>query len=281
MFLKLLSYDIRAGIFGRLKSFIFPICVYVFAFIDYMLHTRFYVKMGKPPVFGRNLGDALLYIYGGMREYDPTVEIRFVFPALWMLLYLLLAYIVLYYPYRDLEENGQNILVRTGGRGLWWLSKCAWNVLHVSLYFLLGWGVTALGCVIAGVPLTMNITPNVNMLFDMFGTGMRHPEELVLETLLLPLLVMAAACLAQMALSLFIKPIFSYMVMVAMLVASAYYLNPFLLGNYAMPIRSARMIEEGVRFGMGCAICAGIIGVSVAAGLIRFQKYDILSRENG
>ena len=119
MFLKLLSYDIRAGIFGRLKSFIFPICVYVFAFIDYMLHTRFYVKMGKPPVFGRNLGDALLYIYGGMREYDPTVEIRFVFPALWMLMYLLLAYIVLYYPYRDLEENGQNILVRTGGRGLW------------------------------------------------------------------------------------------------------------------------------------------------------------------
>lgn len=280
MFIKLLRYDIRTGILDRLRGYIAPAALYAFAFVNYIVRLNAYIRTGNALSLGRSLGDALLFIFGGMREYDPSIDRRFSFPALWMLLYMLLAYLVLYYPHRDLEENGQNVLIRTGGRGLWWMSKCAWNTLSVILYFLLGWGITVLGCICTGIPLTLHLSPNINILFEMTGYNMLHPDELTAEILLLPLAVMAALMLMQMALSLFVRPVYSYMITAAVLLAGTYYLSPLFIGNYAMPLRSIRMIRNGVEPKTGLIMSAVLAAVSVAAGLVRFRRYDILSREN-
>ena len=280
MFFKLLKYDVRTGIAGRLQTFIAPAILYVLAFINYLIRVDSYTRRSGASRLGRSLGDALLFIYGGMKEYDPTVERRFIFPALWMLVYLLLAYIVLYYPYRDIEETGQNILIRTGGRGGWWLSKCLWSMLTVLLYCLLGWGLTLVGCVIVRIPLTMQISPNINVLFEMSGGSLLHPEKMTVEILLLPMLAMAAICLLQMTLALFIRPVYCYMCTVAILLAGTYYMHPWLIGNYAMPLRSGRMIKNGMPAVIGCVLCTGGIVLSMAVGLARFRRYDILSREN-
>ncbi len=160
------------------------------------------------------------------------------------------------------------------------MSKCAWNTLSVILYFLLGWGITVLGCICTGIPLTLHLSPNINILFEMTGYNMLHPDELTAEILLLPLAVMAALMLMQMALSLFVRPVYSYMITAAVLLAGTYYLSPLFIGNYAMPLRSIRMIRNGVEPKTGLIMSAVLAAVSVAAGLVRFRRYDILSREN-
>ena len=280
MFFKLLKYDVKTGIARRWQAFIAPMALYIFAFINYLVSADNYTQRGGALSLGRSLGDALLFVYGGMKEYDPTVERRFMFPTLWMLLYLLLAYMVLYYPHRDLEENGQNILIRTGGRKLWWLSKCVWNMLSVTLYYLVGWVLTVINCIVAGIPLTMQLSPNINILFEMSGLGMLHPEKMAIEILLLPLFVMAAVCLVQMAMSLFIRPVYCYMGTVSILLASTYYMNQWFIGNYAMPVRSCKMINDGMSAVKGFVLCSVVIFISIVAGLARFRKYDILSEEN-
>jgi hypothetical protein len=80
-----------------------------------------------------------------------------------------------------------------------------------------------------------------------------------------------------MTLVLFIKPLYSFGVMAVTLLASAYLLTPFLPGNYAMPIRSEHVVENGVQAGGGVMMVLILIAASFIAGCIYFRRYDILN----
>ena len=114
------------------------------------------------------------------------------------------------------------------------------------------------------------------------GDGPRPvPLHMALEAeiLVLPLLVMAALNLFQMTLSLFIKPFYSYIVTAAILLISAYYVSPFCIGNYAMPLRSHMIMANGVGLNTGMLVSVIILVVAVIVGGLVFQRRDILKGE--
>ena len=151
MFYKLLCYDLKNGFLSTYKRYLSAAVAFVIMFVSFQLVAYSYNTMEKPdvPIAG-SLGDVLIYAFGGMYEYVPSKGAPFTIPAFWLLTYLLLAYITLYYPFEDLEEFGQNILIRSKGRMMWWFSKCAWILISVVCYFLLAWAVMAIGCLITG-----------------------------------------------------------------------------------------------------------------------------------
>ena len=281
MFFKLLRYDCKVGIIYHYKKLIAVLVLFVCVYLDCFMQFRSYATLDTPFTVENTLGNTLLYIFAGIQEYDPQIDTQFVFPAVWMLLYLVLAYFTLYYPYNDLEESGQNILLRSGGRRLWWTSKCFWNICTVVLFFLIGWVVIITACLIQGIPLSMELSRNINMLLEMrIASPFLYPTELSLEILVLPPLVMIAVNLMQMTLSLFVRPIYSYIITGVLLLASTYYQSPFLIGNYAMPIRSSRMVENGVNSIYGVLFSVGIATISYLVGLLYFKRYDILRKGN-
>lgn len=281
MFFKLLRYDLKVGTFYHYKKLLAVLVMFVCVYMDCFIKFRSYVPFDMMFSIDNTLGNTLMCIFAGVKEYDPQTDTQFIFPAVWMLLYLVLSYFTLYYPYNDLEESGQNILLRSGGRRLWWTSKCGWNICTVVLFFFIGWAVIATACLMQGVPLSMEISPNIHMILEA-GTmqPLLYPTELTFEILVLPALVMIAVNLMQMTLSLFVRPVYSYMITVALLLASTYYQSPFLIGNYAMPIRSSRMIENGVNPLYGAFFAVGIAAVSFLVGLLYFKRYDILRKGN-
>ena len=282
MFFKLIRYDLKVGFSTTYKRYLVAIALFVVILGTFLLSVYSFnsviEELGaqiKP-----NLGNMLLYAFGGMQEYKPSPGVAFQFPAFWMLSYLLLAYITLYYPFNDLEEFGQNILIRCRGRKLWWFSKCIWNVSSVLCFFLLAWIIFIIGCLLSGCSLSMELSPSISAILKLdAGMYMQFPASLILQTFLLPPLVMIAMNLFQMALSLFIKPFYSFIVTVAVLLTSSYYLSPFFIGNYAMPLRSDQMVTNGVSLTAGIIFSLLIITVSVVVGGIAFQKRDILKRE--
>jgi hypothetical protein len=282
MFFKLIRYDLKVGFSTTYKRYLVAIALFVVILGTFLLSVYSFnsviEELGaqiKP-----NLGNMLLYAFGGMQEYIPQPGVAFQFPAFWMLSYLLLAYITLYYPFNDLEEFGQNILIRCRGRKLWWFSKCIWNVSSVLCFFLLAWIIFIIGCLLSGCSLSMELSPSISAILKLdAGMYMQFPASLILQTFLLPPLVMIAMNLFQMALSLFIKPFYSFIVTVAVLLTSSYYLSPFFIGNYAMPLRSDQMVTNGVSLTAGIIFSLLIITVSVVVGGIAFQKRDILKRE--
>ncbi|WP_017473060.1 hypothetical protein [Amphibacillus jilinensis] len=276
-FYKLLKYDVKNGFrLGLINLLIVALFALAFCIDFYLRKNGAYIFDASTPE--GTFIDYLFYIFGGIKEYIPSRTDGFIFPVKWLLLHLFILYSTLYYPYRDLSSLGLNILVRTKGRMAWWLSKSLWNICYVLACYLVIF-LTVFGfCLIMQEPISLNITPMfVNDLleadspFDIFST------QLVYIILFFPLFISLALNLLQMTFVLFIKPLYSFGVMAVILLASAYLLTPILPGNYAMPIRSEHVVENGVQVTDGVMMVLLLIAASFIAGCDYFRRYDILN----
>ena len=84
----------------------------------------------------------------------------------------------------------------------------------------------------------------------------------------------------QMLLCLVVRPIISYVVSIVLFIASVYYLSPSLLGNYAMALRSNKIVSNGVSQMAGVGICFILILAGIVLGSMIFTKYNILGKED-
>lgn len=226
-------------------------------------------------------GDYLLSIFGGMQEYIPTPGEPFQIPYLWLINHIGILYFTLHYMHDDLEGFGQQMILLSGSRTAWWLSKCIWNTAVVVLLYFIAWGTIFLFASANHAVWSFEISPfmaEIMVIGPYQIPGADWP--IVLEITLLPLLVTLAVSQVQMLLCLVVRPTISYVVSIVLLISSAYCLTPFLLGNYAMALRCDKIISNGVSGTMGIGVCLILILVSMVLGIVLFQKYNILNKED-
>lgn len=273
-FIKFLRYDLKNGILLIYFKYLVAAALFLFLCLD------FFLRCGGKDLQAHTLGDLTALAFAGMREYVPSPTDPFRFPAFWVLTFALLLYITLYYADQDLVGFGQHTMVCAGGRGWWWLSKCAWNTAAVLVFFVCAWVVLLAFALCSGLQFTLRLSDSMEFVLDA-GNVMEGAAawRVGLELTVMPVLIGIALSLLQMTLSLWIKPIFSYMLSVLHLIASAYAMSPFLIGNYAMVLRSDAVIENGVNAVNGILFAAALCILSVAAGWLIFRKYNILNKE--
>lgn len=278
-FTKLLKYDLKNGFLsGFIKFPIIVMLVVAYCFDFYLVKGSAYIFDETVP--SGTVIDYLFYIFAGEKEYVPTLTEPFIFPVKWLLFHLFILYSTLYYPSRDLSSLGLNILVRTKGRVAWWISKCIWNVCYVLAMYMTVFLTVVVFCFMMGEPFTFNITEifvndilNAGSPFDTFS------RKLIWSVVLLPIIISVGLNLLQMTAALCIKPLYSFGVLAIILLSSTYYLNAYLPGNYAMPIRSEYVVENGVTIGGGIIMALLIICMSIIIGSLYFKRYDILDEE--
>ena len=281
-YIKLLWFDIRNGLIKNPLLFIAPIIIAIIACID--LNNRV-AGLNSVNYFGgefhASFADFMAYIYGGMDKYIPGPSNNFVFPVRWAILFLSISFIALNYPFKDIQTIGQHILIRTKGRTKWWLSKCGWNILITSVYHGLILFVALLFCVVTQSNISGEINKELlHIVFEMDKTSLIDSgTKIPFYTLFLPILISVSINLFQMTLSLFLKPMFSFFATALLLISSAYFTSPYLIGNYAMPVRYNFVITNGINVPLGAVISAILICAFVLIGVIRFHYYDILNRE--
>lgn len=279
-FFKLCKYDLKCGMLREGIKYL--VCALLF--LGFCIGFIFTKGEGLEE---RTFGDFLFFITAGMEEYIPMPGNVFIFPALWVLMILAPLYITLYYPFHDLTAYGKNVLINAKSRSAWWLSKCLWAISCVFIYFLLMWGIIALFCVCGGGEISLDISkelifrliPIPSEEFYLTNGDLLSGEALSSQIFLMPVLIVSALSVMQMTVSLFIKPFFSFCISAGILVLSAYYLNPALLGNYAMSQRSDLLIDNGVHMENGILFSTALLVLSCVIGLIIFMRYDILNKE--
>lgn len=292
MFFKLAFYDIKNALLQEWKKLLFfPVGIAAICIAFYATYAA------ELDTIKGTFGDYWLYIFGGMKECKPGNA--FAYPAVWTIVVLYLLYITLYYPYNDLLGYGQNVLTRSHGRMNWWLSKCVWNFVTILACFLSGAFVVALFCALFG---SLSTEISEGMYTDVFkllenqqsaqlgfaadagDAVFAWPKYINTELFLMPLLTVTAVSQLQMLVSLWIRPAYGFCAMVAFLVTSAYYLKPFMIGNYAMAIRFERVVSvlggNYVSPAVGVGILTAFTVGCVIIGLITFRHYDILNKEN-
>ena len=286
-YIKMVWFDIRRGIIHKPILFIIPVIVAFIACCD--LNNRIavqnewngYETNGCETQVKGGFADYMMYIYGGMDKYVPESGNSFIFPIRWMVVFLMISLIMLSYPYKDIQGFGRQIIIRTRGRTIWWLSKCVWNILSVLIYHSLIFSIAALFGIAAGSGISGEINKDLQYeVFQIAGdSALSDDTPWPFVIILLPVLVSLCISLLQMTLTLFFKPVFSFFVTAFLLISSSYFTSPYLIGNYAMSMRYDMVIKDGVCITAGLAVSFVLIIVSVGAGMIRFRRYDIWNED--
>lgn len=283
MFCRLLRYDIRKGLISDYKKLLIVVAISVAFCIQFRWeYTSHFSSLSEA-----SFGDIIFFAFSGMSEYTFSPDQPFLFPALWVLLLVLPMFFVLYYPFYDLLGFGKNVLIQVGRRRTWWLSKCAWTAVYIMTYFLIIYAVTAVFCIVMRIPLSTQISGETHEMVAMKGynpmlNGEGHLVEFMgrmdLQLFVLPVISMVALALFQMMLSLIVSPIYSFIISVGILISSAYYMNPFLIGNHCMTQRSNLVVSNGmdIKNGVLLSLCMAVF--SMVLGMIAFNRTDVLSQ---
>ena len=229
---------------------------------------------------GITAGDGLLYLTGGMLpvSFESLTE-SFPLPVRWLLTPALILFFTLNYARADLTHGGIQVLTRTRNRVFWWLAKCIWNSATVLSCFaaeLLVW-IFLTG--LLAKPSVVSLNPG--FFEGIFHAGLPKREVFASEAIcvfcLLPALVCAAVSLLQMTLTLYMKPVFAYMITIAYYIAGIYYAEPLFLSNYALSARSSMIGLYYFRPETGFFLCA-VLGIAAAGvGGARICRMDLLS----
>ena len=281
MFYRIFALDVRRSLLGKRKRF--SVALLFFVLVTFACKISFsnaYLQSPELTPFATpTLGDFLFYAFGGCDLYIFDLDRPFAIPFQWLLLILLAIYINF-----DLTEEssaGLNVqlLLRAGDKKQYWLSKILCITISTSLYFMLGVIVT-LGCgsALGGVS-SLEID---NLILNVMNLSSMVPREATspafIPTLLMVWFAILTITLLQQLISLFIKPIGSFLVMAVFLFLSAYFMKPFFFGNYAMIIRNALLCEGGVDAAEGILILSLVSLASIAGGCVVYDRKDILSK---
>lgn len=281
MFYRIFALDVRRSLLGKRKRF--SVALLFFVLVTFACKISFsnaYLQSPELTPFATpTLGDFLLYAFGGCDLYIFDLDRPFAIPFQWLLLILLAIYINF-----DLTEEssaGLNVqlLLRAGDKKQYWLSKILCITISTSLYFMLGVIVT-LGCgsALGGVS-SLEID---NLILNVMNLSSMVPREATspafIPTLLMVWFAILTITLLQQLISLFIKPIGSFLVIAVFLFLSAYFMKPFFFGNYAMIIRNALLCEGGVDAAEGILILSLVSLASIAGGCVVYDRKDILSK---
>lgn len=283
-FIKLIRFDMHNGfskVWKRLLAITvlaILLCIYFTLSLDSFHRSQIIMNEKLQP---SSFADAVFFIFGGMEKYIPQPDRPFLFPVTWILLCIFLLRMTLEYAYNDLQTYGQQLLIRAGTRTAWWLSKCLWNIVCAVGFFVFVWAVIFLYCAVTGIPL--NLTLHANILTYTLNTadisGPAISYKMLLSVFLVTPLILLALSLLQMTLTLFVQPIYSFCIIAAVLVISAYWQSPLLPGNYAMPVRSSQYTSDGVSLTVGLFYAGAMIVGAILIGAVRFRHYDILQKE--
>lgn len=272
---RIQRYDIKNGFLHNWLFLLVPVCIIVFCSQCTKLLNAWEV-LGSWAIY-------VSYCFKGMQTISRhTLSEGFQVPVFWLFMMILPLLITLNYPFRDMKTIGPLVLLKSGSRVQWWLSKCVWNLSCTVGYFLLLYGTVAIYCVSTHVPLTMEtaIGPVMALFVDadvmaLVAEGMSMGQRCFV-LLLLPFVTVASMNMLEMLLSLLIGPAYSFLICVALYAASSYVTTPLLLGNFANLTRSGAFINEGLDGNLGLVLCMVTLAGSIVIGVLCFHRRDIL-----
>ena len=224
--------------------------------------------------------DYLIYAFRGMEVYIPSPDKKFEIPVIWLSMNLYVAFLIGDYPLKDILGFGQQILIRSNHRGQWWFSKCIWNLCSVLLFYFIGNLVIFLfALAFCGGTVSMTPTEVVSMTANI-DINRLTDHKWILFVFVIPFLTSITLSLVQMTLEFVTKPIFSYAIVVCILILSGYFFTPFLIGNNSMLLRSEIVLQNGIPLIAAVLFAIFLIGFTVLAGYLIFKRYDVLAKKS-
>lgn len=263
-----LRYDLREG---TVKMW--PLYVLEAVFVA-IIAVNELIPM-KMQGFLPNVSELSVKVFEGFEKYEYAEGGKvFQIPMKYLLFTLLAGIFAVYYPRREWRLRGNMYLSRYRSKNLWWLSKCLWCAIQSFCVYLVAYAAifAVAACMGAGgfaireeflpfLKAPLLISDDVLIMCYIWILG--YVTLLALSQFLV---------LCQMCLS----PVAGYVVYIAVITASAYYVKWFMMGNNFMLLRTAVFRQDGIELVFGIVFCGILWGIEVLAGNIIIRKKDVL-----
>ena len=267
--LKIISYDIRSSFRKNRIRWMFATIILLF------LCVRTFGAVSFAGTY--DLLSELWPVMSGAREYILSEDSSFALPAYWFLFHGYFFFLIGFYPANELYLGNGQPLVRTASRTKWLISKQI-NLFVIAVAY---YGCFLIFMLIGNYIYGGEVIPE-NEIIGYCGMpffGKSH-WELFTAFILLPMLVSVALGQIQILMSLFISPVVSLMITIGYMIASVFWMNPLLIGNFSMLLRQDWISgNPDISVPVGVVICIILILVSSFAGIYMFQRKDILPLE--
>lgn len=271
---RLISYDLRNGMLQYRRWMIMAVLGGTAIFVDFWRKLRFFTIY--IPEMRMTFSDLLFYAYGGMEIYHPSRENGLEIPIIWIGIFALTAYSTMNYPMQDISETGMNAMVKGNGRINWWLSKCFWCFSQTLLFHAILILTIGGGCLFGGIPISKQIHTQWIPYFYELST---EYELLPIDKLNMGALLLVIACalalnFIQMLIGIMSKPVFGFLAILIVLISSAYYHSPLLIGNYGMFLRMNWIYSGGVSICKGWILVMVILIFTMVSGCVIIKRKD-------
>lgn len=270
------KYDLRNGMWSRKLCLILPIAFFGMALCSIAPYVKY-------PEYNMTLGGALFEILKSMPPVDMENK-KFDVPVVWLMIQIGCVFFTVEYPTRDMNNFGQQIMIRSKGKGHWLMSKYAWNLLSVLIYWLVGYIMVILFCAAYKVPMSLGVDGNlVGGMENCDKIQECYPaRDMVLLLVIIPILVSITISFIQMFTAIMLNDVFGVAISMFVLVWSMCMINPLAIGNYSMMQRSDIFNSKGLNFKNGIPITLVMIAVTVILNYVLFKNKDILEpKKNG
>ena len=239
------------------------------------LFTTYYISANKMSILPSAV-DYLICCFAGTEPLLTMARTEFKFPVIWLQILLCPVVLNMDYMLDDLQKTGEQILIRCQYRYKWFLSKCIWNICSSFAYF---------SCALISAIIISHLSGNFSFdynstltaFFGVFLQKKATPIILLITVIILPFLTIATLNTLQMILCLYIKPVYSFLTCLTLLVLAVFYDSSFLLGTGAMLIRSTTSQHQNiVQLVQMVLFMVVLLFLLLSAGIIRIKKYDFL-----
>ncbi len=274
-FFRLLNYDVKYGI---LKRWYVLLITVLFAFSQY---NTCHAVIESLKTFGimqdnATVMDYLVFSFQGMYIYKFSPKDSFTIPLYWFIFQIGISYFIAYYTENDLRSNGRNILMACKSRLSWWFSKIIVCISSVLVYYILTIGLIVGMAIISGASLSWELSNDLSLSVFSYTLIYMDIKDILLITILLPVLTTISICLCQIVVSLVISPVLSFAAVCSFYVLSAYYTSPWLIGSYTMWQRSSYYIEEGISPDSGLLLSFTLLALALITGSYVIKTKDII-----
>ena len=279
---KLIRFDIRQGVFYNKRFLAVPVLALVQCIMVICQRQPFmeYYNVKCDPSFG----DMLVMIFEGC---CPIVKcalrnITVSIPYYWLIIFITSVFISFDYMYLDLTRFGMQILTRTNRRADWWFSKCVSGIASGIWFGVLFYASVLLFCIVMKYPLTLHLQKDVlepvvsgNVLYHYAHFPKMTAARFVM-LFLAPVAVFCTLNLLQMFFTLFCKPMYSFLIILGILVLSVMFDGPVFFPRSAMLLNHRAFYSDGYPYQSGMLIEAVVIAAVILVGAVLFHRHNIL-----
>lgn len=228
---RLINYDLKRGFaYNRIK--------FVMAFV-FVLVTCVYFNLITESVHidKISLGDLIIFFFKGEPVFSAKTG-NLPIPITYLGVQIIMAILIGYYPYDDINGYGKQIFIRCQDKRKWLTSKVVWSVFTVIFFYVFTFMILYLFALISGYDMSLEYHKEVIWTTNNIEIPNIETSTIIINGMLMPIVYSIVMSLFQICISLGTNAIIGFLIVMVYDFVAIFFTNKFFLSNYIMILRN-------------------------------------------